>query len=386
MKFLFEDFFYDKVFSKARISGSNNKIQFIRVLIPFTICWLPLAIMTLMYGTFWTGDISTSFITNFDTQVRFLIAMPILFISEKLVSSKLGLILMQFVNSGVIIKEEKQKFDEIINKQTSFLNSKWTNLSILIICYIQVFVILLYESTHTSFLSWQLVQVGGESSLNFVGKWCTVISRPFVLFYIYVWLLRIIIWGNTLRKISNLDLKLYPEHPDMSGGIGYLGYFLRYFSPITFAFSAVIAGNMADFIIIEGFSKTDLRLPALGYFVFITLLFTLPMLTFSSKMINSRETSMFENYNFANGLYRELRLKIDKKFDKVTEVDLDSAVYSSISDYNAVVDNVIKMKYFPFTLKDLVPLWVFSALPFVAVILIEIPFIKIFENVMSVLI
>jgi hypothetical protein len=274
----------------------------------------------------------------------------------------------------------------MVQKHVGFLNSNWTNLAIVVICYIQVFSILFYESTNTSFLSWQLLTNDGDSALNLVGKWSTLVSRPIVLFLLYKWVLRIIIWGNILRKISNFNLNLFPEHPDLSGGLGFLGYVLRYFSPITFAISTVIAGNMADFILIEGMRIADMRLPAAGYFIFITLLFTLPMFTFTTKMINAREASVFENYDFANGMYRELRLKIAKAYDKVTDEDLASSIYSSVSDYNMVVENVLKMKFLPFTLKDLIPLWFATALPFLAVVLLEIPFIKIFENMLTLLV
>lgn len=386
MGFSFEDHSYNKLLNKAGISDKGIKGRFAMLLIPFSICWLPLAVMTIINGTFWTGDVTTSFITNFDTQVRFLITMPIFILSEKLIRSKLGIILNQFYHSGIILKEEKLQFESIINKQTDFLKSKWTAFVVFLICYLQVFSIVFYESSNTSFLTWQLVSDVGEPSLNMVGKWSTLISRPFLLFLFYKWLLTIIVWGNILRKISNLNLNLYPEHPDLSGGLGYLGYALRYFSPITFAISAAIAGNMADFMLIEGLHLTELKLPALGYFIVITLLFAIPMLFFTAKMIEARETSVFENYDFANGMYRELRIKIKKGYDQVTKQDLDSSTYSSVSDYNAVVENVLKMKFVPFTIKDMIPLWVSTALPFLAVVLLEIPFAQIFKNFVQIVV
>jgi hypothetical protein len=312
--------------------------------------------------------------------------MPIFILSEKLIRSKLGVILNQFFHSGIILKEEKLQFESIINKQTDFLKSKWTAFVVFLICYLQVFSIVFYESSNTSFLTWQLVSEVGEPSLNMVGKWSTLISRPFLLFLFYKWLLTIIVWGNILRKISNLNLNLYPEHPDLSGGLGYLGCALRYFSPITFAISAAVAGNMADFILIEGLHLAELRIAAVGYFVGMTLLFTIPMFFFTAKMVEARETSVFENYDFANGMYRELRLKIQKGYDQVTKQDLDSSVYSSVSDYNAVVDNVLKMKFVPFSIKDLIPLWAFMVLPFFGVVLLEIPFAEIFKNFVQIVV
>lgn len=380
MEFNFEDPTFNKLLLKAGISGNGIKVQFAKVFILFLICWIPLAIMTLVNGTFWTGEIATSFITSFDTQVRFLISLPIFILAQKLVSLRLGIVLKQFIKSGIIANEEKPRFDTIIEKQTSFIQSKWTNGIIILICYIQVFEVLQYASSNTSFLSWQLAAGGGEPALNLAGKWTTLISRPFVLFLSYKWLLRILVWGNIMRKVSNLNIKLYPQHPDLAGGLGFLGYALRYFSPITFAISALVAGNMTDLMLIEGLHIADLKLPALGYFIFISLLISLPMLFFTAKMIGAKEASVFENNDFANGMYRELQLKITKGYDQVTKEDLDSGVYSAVSDYNAVADNVLKMKFLPFTLRDMVPIWFSIALPFLAVVLLEIPIAEIIKD------
>jgi hypothetical protein len=386
MEFSFVDNAYTKMLIK--ISGNSKifKVTFLKILIPFIICWLPLAIMTLINGTFWTGKISTSFITSFDTQTKLLISMPLFIMAEKLVSSKLRNIVNQFISSGIISKEDNQKFESIIYNQLRFFKSKWTNLTIFLICYLQVFLVLSYESSNTSFLTWQLEYSDGEASLNMVGKWITLISRPFLLFLFYRWLLGILVWGNILRKISNLKLNLYPEHPDLSGGIGFLGYSFRYFTPVTFAISVAIAGNMADFILIEGMHLVDLKIHALAYFIFISLLFILPMMSFTVKMLEAKEASIFENNDFGNGMYRELHLKIKKGYNEVTSEDIDSNAYSSISDYNALVNNVLQMKFLPFTLKDIIPIWFTTALPFLAVLLLEIPFAEIIKDFLQIVV
>lgn len=114
MDFSFEDRKYKNI-----MHWFGLKSQFTRVLVLFAICWLPLAVMTLINGTFWTGEITTSFITNFDTQIRFLVSMPIFILAEKLISSRLRIILNQFINSGIVAKEEKLEFESIFQTYPS---------------------------------------------------------------------------------------------------------------------------------------------------------------------------------------------------------------------------------------------------------------------------
>lgn len=386
MEFSLEDHAFKKTLKKIGISAGGRYEQWWRILVPFIICWLPLALITLIQGSFWTGNMDTSFITNFDIQARLLITMPILILAERLVSSHLAQIIYQFKNSGIVNKEDYKAFDQNIERKLKFLNSRFSYIAIFILCYAQVIGVLSYESENTSVLSWQIVQNAGDVSLNFAGKWSALISRPFVLFLFYRWFLRIVIWGMILFKISRLNLNLFAVHPDLAGGIGFLGYSIRYFSPIAFAISATVVGNMADFMLIEGLQLVDLKLQMAGYLIFITLLFTLPLFSFTSKLINAREQSVYENNDFANGIYRELRSKLQKGYEKVNAEDLSSPDYSAASDLSGIVNNALSMKFLPFGLKDMIPMWAMTALPFLAIVLLEIPFSELFSKIFSIVV
>ena len=287
------------------------------------------------------------------------------------------------MNSGIVAREDNKEFLQIIQKRTQFLKSHWTDFVVFAICYIQTFVVLSYESTSTQLISWQLNMIDGEHTLNFAGIWSQFIAKPFLLFLFYRWLLRIIVWGMILRKISNLNLNLFAVHPDLCGGLGFLGYSIRYFSPIAFAISATVAGNMADFMLIEGIHLAELKYTIAGYFLLITLLFALPLFSFISKLIDAREKSIFENYDFANGMYRELRKHFKKGYENVNTQDLTLPYYSSAADLNSVIENALKMKFLPFTWKDMIPIWIMAGIPFLGVVIIEIPVAELFRTIIS---
>lgn len=383
MDFSFEDHAYNKAVIKAGLAGTSMQAQFTKALIPMFICWLPLAIGTALNGTFWTGDISNSFITSFDNQARFLVTLPLLILAEKMITPKLRRILQQFLDSGIVKQKDSDAFHEIIRKRTHFLKSPWTDMAVLVICYLQVFLVLSFESTFTSLLSWQTNIVDGDPKLNFVGIWGTVIARPFVLFLFYRWILRIFVWGMILYRVSKLDINLFAVHPDLCGGLGFLGYSIRYFTPVAFAISATVAGNISDFMLIEGLHLAELKYAIAGYLILITLIFTLPLTSFINKLIYVREKSIFKNSDFANGMFRELNKQFSKGYDKVNNEDLKLPYYSSIADLNAVMENALKMKFIPFTIKDLIPLWAMAGIPFLGVVIIEIPVAELFRTVIS---
>jgi len=186
-----------------------------------------------------------------------------------------------------------------------------------------------------------------------------------------------------LYRVSKLDINLFAVHPDLCGGLGFLGYSIRYFTPVAFAISATVAGNISDFMLIEGLHLAELKYAIAGYLILITLIFTLPLTSFINKLIYVREKSIFKNSDFANGMFRELNKQFSKGYDKVNNEDLKLPYYSSIADLNAVMENALKMKFIPFTIKDLIPLWAMAGIPFLGVVIIEIPVAELFRTVIS---
>ena len=366
-----------------KTEGFNGQLK--SVFVALAICWLPLVIFTLILKNFWTGNMDTSFISSFDTQARLLITIPILIFFERSVNLKLGKLLAQFVSSGLIRNEDIGSFKEIITKQINLMRSRWVDLIIIILCYFQVLLILFYAKENTNLLIWELNN--DHESLNIAGLWSTLISKPFVLYLVYKWLLRIVFWGIILFKITRLNLDLFPPHPDLVGGLGFLPYSIRYFSPVALAFSAIVAGNMADFVLIEGVHVLDFKFMAFAYFIFITTLFVFPLLFFVEKLTDAREQSIFENNDYANGIFRELQSKVAlKSFNQVNAEDMDSPQFSAVCDMSGVFSNVLNMKTLPFTVKDLLPLWGMTALPFVFVVFIEFPIIDVLKKVLSLLV
>jgi len=144
---------------------------------------------------------------------------------------------------------------------------------------------------------------------------------------------------------------------------------------------------MADFVLIEGSHVLDFKFLAIAYFIFITTLFVFPMLFFVAKLSNAREQSIFENNDYANGIFRELQTKVTLKgFNQVNAEDMDSPEFSTVCDMSGVFGNVLNMQTLPFTLKDLLPLWMMTAIPFILVVFIEFPILEVLKTVLSMLI
>ena len=60
------------------------------------------------------------------------------------------------------------------------------------------------------------------------------------------------IWFQLLWRISRLNLRLSADHPDRSGGIGFLGECSYAFGPILFAQGVLLSGLIASRVMYEG--------------------------------------------------------------------------------------------------------------------------------------
>lgn len=384
LDFPIEEHTYNWLLDKTVFKRNPRKPDSVRIAVALAICWLPLAIFTLIAGTFWTGNISTSFITSFDIQARFLITLPLFIVSEKKVADMLKLCLGQFVHSGIIQSEDHHKFEAYIKRRVRLLASKWTNLVILLVCLVTALIGLNLQSSYSSLISWQLIQDGTNSKLNTAGYWSMIVSRPFVMFFLLRWLFYILVWASLLSKIARLNLRLFPYHPDLVGGLGFLGSTIRFFGPIGLAISATIAGFLVNFVLFEGMHLNDFKILIISYFAFITFIFAFPLYTFTNILLKTKRHSIFFENNYMNGLFRELDVRLTKGYKAVKPEDLDANDYSAATDLSSLVSNSIKMKFIPITLQDLMPLWIMSAIPFLAVLLLEIPVNEILGILMKV--
>jgi hypothetical protein len=117
----------------------------------------------------------------------------------------------------------------------------------------------------------------------------------------------------------------------------------------------------------------------------MTLIFTLPLMMFIKPLSNAREAAVFNYYDLASGMNRELVKRVSSRNFKVESEDLDTAHYSTVCDFNGLMSNMLQMKALPFNLKDLIPLWVTIIIPFVPVVLIEIPVVEVLKTLSGLL-
>ena len=88
---------------------SNDDPNVIRILVLTGIAWLPLMVLTLIDGTFYTSEITIPFIKDVTPFVRGLIVIPLLVMADNLIEPMMARVLKYLKISGVVADSEKER-------------------------------------------------------------------------------------------------------------------------------------------------------------------------------------------------------------------------------------------------------------------------------------
>jgi hypothetical protein len=135
-----------------------------------------------------------------------------------------------------------------------------------------------------------------------------IVCLPLFRFLGLRWIWRMALWSRFLWRVSRLNLRLIPTHPDGAGGLGYLEVVHSHFLPLVMAVSAIQAATLAEEVV-SGASTFESIGPAVAISLVVdAVLFIGPMLLFSRKLWTCRVRGMSE--------YMELAADYVGRFDR----------------------------------------------------------------------
>jgi hypothetical protein len=259
--------------------------------------WLPLLLLSLVNGTAW-GGVGLPFLYDIETEVRFLVVLPLLIGAELLVHQRMRLIVGQFIDRGIITEAVLPKFEEVIASAMKLRNS----VAVELILFVMIFVGGHYFWSMVSGITkigagggtWYAAVVDGGRHFSPAGYWYNFISRPLFQFIFIRWYFRVFIWARFLWQSSRLELKLIPTHPDRAAGLGFLGGSSAAFAPLLMAHGALLAGLLANPIFFSGAKLTAFKMEIVGGVGFLLLLVLGPLLFFSPLLMRAKRTGLRE--------------------------------------------------------------------------------------------
>ncbi|MGA9584328.1 MAG: hypothetical protein WBQ95_03315, partial [Terracidiphilus sp.] len=221
-----------------------------RALLFILIAWLPLLVLSLLEGYAFGGAIKVPFLRDIEGNVRFLVAGPALLFAELEVHRRISPLFRRFVDRRIVATEDLPGFNAAMKSAHRLRDL--TSIEAALVVLVYTFGLWAWRSEIAlGDQTWYALPNQSHLNLTYAGYWYVFVSIPLFQFLLVRWYLRLVIWFRLLWQISKLPLHLNAAHPDRAGGIAFLGQGSFAFAPILFAQGALLAGWIADRVLID---------------------------------------------------------------------------------------------------------------------------------------
>ena len=359
-----------QTYRRAHLSGPVLELVWRRVLVISLFAWMPLLVLSALEGHLYGGQ-ALNFLPDIESHVRFLIALPVLIAAEVFVHRRLRPAVNLFLDRQIVIPQDTPGFYAAIESAMRLRNSVPVEVALLIFTY-TVGQWFWRTTVRLETASWYAVPSATGLHLTLAGHWYGLISIPIFQFIGFRWYMRIAIWFSFLWRVSRLNLRLIPTHPDHAGGIGFLGTSCYAFGPILFAEGALLSGLIASRILYQGQSLLSFKVTVAALIGFFVLAIFGPLTMFTPLLARTRRSGL--------GRYGTLATVYVDGFDKKwvdrgvkPEEVLGTTDLQSLADLEHSHAIVREMRIVPFGLVDVTRLAIVTALPLVPLLLTIMP-------------
>jgi len=308
--------------------------------------WLPLLVLAGAEGSLGAGG-TVPFFLNFSTHARFLVAVPLFFAAEAWAGPRLTHLLHAVVESRLIPASEMPALEAAVRRAGRLRDSTVVELALLGLAAVMMAAGVRGDLA-ADISSWRTAGAEAGTALGPAGWWYTVVSLPVFQFLVWRWGWRLLIWTGFLWRLSRLDLKLVPTHPDLAGGLGYLGVAQGHFTTLTAAVSMVLAAGFAEQILFAGKPVEAFGMPVVGFFVLNAVVFLGPLAFFSAGLLAAKRRGLREYGVMAAGYVRAFDAKWVRGGGPADDSILGTGDIQSLADLAGSFELIRHMRIVPF--------------------------------------
>lgn len=334
--------------------------------------------VTLFFLCFWQGVLSgdsvrISFLHDFAAHARFLVALPLLIVADRVIDARGRTVARHFVQSNLVAADDLPRFESAVGEVRKWRDAILPEAAILLLVIVHGwFAVSKHGWVATNISSWY-AEAGPEGGRLTLAGWWLEVGLSLFSFFLYRWFWRVLLWGRFLWRVSQLNLQLIPTHPDRAGGLAFVSGVQVYFGFFMFAVSAATAGICANMISFQGETLVSLKWLIVTYLVILTGLPMVPMLLLVPRLYRLKKKGLLD--------YGALAAKYTQSFDTrwvkgnaaEAEALLGSADIQSLADLGNSFEMVRKMRIIPIGLRTTLNLLASAAGPFAPLLLTMFP-------------
>ena len=220
--------------------------------------------------------------------------------------------------------------------------------------------------------------------LSYAGWWWAAVSQPILMFVVLRFVYRLGLWWRFLWETSQLDLQLRASHPDGAGGLGFLGSSLKAFRGFAFAISAIVAGGLANVVLLTAAPVLSYKYSVLAFALLSLTVYIGPLLFFSMMLAETRSRGRLNYSRLSHNQLRQFEQKWIASHEGEAEM-LSVQDFSAVIDLMSTVDGALKMRIVPLRRQALQTLIIAVVLPFLPVAALEFPLEEILKQLLKIM-
>jgi hypothetical protein len=333
------------------------------------VTWVPLLLLTAGQAL-GGGDarVVRSFIESVSVHARLLVAIPLFFAAEAWIDPRLRHFVQHLIDAELVAPAETGALERAVRTVSRLRDSVLAEAAILVVA--AVFVASGLELEQPADAAYWRASGG---VLTWAGWWHVVVALPVFQFLVGRWLWRMLIWWWFLWRLSRLDLRLIPVHPDLTGGLNHLGVVETHFGALSVAFSAVLAGTFIEEMWFGGAALERFLMPVLGLVALNLVLFVGPLCFFGPRLLAVKRKGLREYSLLGSAYARGFDAKWVHRTAPPGEPLLGSSDIQSLADLANAFDVIRRMRVVPIRLGLVVGLVAATLAPLAPLLLIAFP-------------
>jgi len=357
---LFYRDYVEGLLERIRLGRRKFPRLLLRAILPALVVWLPL----LLIDSADPASRAVPLIKDFSFHVRFLFIVPLLILIGPAIDLQTRMVALRFASNDMVPVEQKGRFVAAVWEANHLIHAWW----VLLLAIVGTFAAVAQPLIAGSELHGLDEGLAAFRQLGLGGWWYLLGSAIPVFLYVR-WTWRYIVWTWFLFRVSRLDLKLVPAHPDHAAGLGFVGIGHTMFAFVGMALSASIAAAAATRIVEFGESVMSYKFVLAAVLLVLVGIGAIPLLVFVPDLAKARRIGLLRHSQFSTGFIKAL----DRKADEQGAEAIEGNDIQSLADLGGSFERIESMRMMPIDPRGVKTFLLAIALPLVLLVLTTVP-------------
>jgi hypothetical protein len=334
-------------------------------LVVLSIAWIPMIVIAFVQQVLTRAVDPT--MRDLPLHVRFLIAVPLLFLAEALLDERCDIAVDQFLAGRFC--ERQDAVTRVLREAEHLRNAA-----------VPEAIMLLVALAAGQATLWGVIGPMGllegarlPPGLSAARVWYAAIGLPLFVFLELRLLYRWGLWTRVLWGLSQADPKPVATHPDHAGGLAQLALPTAGFAAFVLSGSAVMAATWAREV---RAGTVDLKsfTPSFLVLVAVALVLALgPLLFFSRCLLTARIEGICQYTRLGLVYGRRFTEKWSTRNKKIDDSFLGSNDISGLADIGTSFENLSRMRLVPFSSRAILIVLAAALAPMLPLMLLQVP-------------